>query len=125
MWAAACKRRGRRLGFAGLFQRLVNHAEAISGDETMTSLSKQKKIIKAALDARTPAEVDALKELLDSHVGGEVKWRPVGDIPDNLGAINAASDARLALNERYTNAIDAVIELEARRLYGDGVPRVQ
>jgi hypothetical protein len=76
-------------------------------------------ILKAALEAKTTTDFKALETLIGSRVN--VKWRPVGDMEDNFGAINAASDARLALNERITNMIDAQLELHARLRYGTDV----
>ena len=73
-------------------------------------------ILKSALEAKTSADFTALETTLASR--GAAKWRPVGDMDDNFGAINAASDARLALNERITNMIDAILEKEARLQYG-------
>lgn len=73
-------------------------------------------ILKAALKAKTSADFAALETILTSR--GAVNWRPVGDMDDNFGAINAASDSRLALNERITNMIDAILEKHARLKYG-------
>lgn len=73
-------------------------------------------ILEAALAAKTSADFAALETALAAR--GGVKWRPVGDMEDNFGAINAASDSRLALNERITNMIDAILEKEARLKYG-------
>jgi hypothetical protein len=73
-------------------------------------------ILKVALEAKTSADFAALEATLTSR--GAVKWRPVGDMEDNFGAINAASDSRLALNERITNMIDAILEKEARLKFG-------
>ena len=73
-------------------------------------------ILKAALTAKTSADFAALETTLAGR--GVRNWRPVGDMEDNFGAINAASDSRLALNERITNMIDAVLEKEARLKYG-------
>jgi hypothetical protein len=40
-----------------------------------------------------------------------MKWRPVGDRPNNIGTIRIASDPALSMVERVTNAIDAMLEL--------------
>lgn len=87
----------------------------------MQSISNemQAKIANDALHAKTQADVAALQATIIGEVGEH--WRPVGDMEDNLGAINASSDARLALNERMTNGIDAVLELEARLAFGTDV----
>lgn len=73
-------------------------------------------ILKLALEVKTQSDFAAIENALGER--GQLKWRPVGDLPDNFGAINAASDSRLALNERITNMIDAVLELESRRRFG-------
>lgn len=83
------------------------------GKDTLTSDSE---LLQAALDAKTRADFTALEALLNDRMA--VRWRPVGDMDDNFGAINAASDSRLALNERITNMIDAVLELQARLRFG-------
>jgi len=45
------------------------------------------------------------------HRRGRDNWRPVGDIPDNLGAINASSTPGWQSTKRNTNGIDAMLEL--------------
>jgi hypothetical protein len=42
------------------------------------------------------------------------RWVPVGGINNNTGSINIGSDPADALNERITNAIDAILEREWR-----------
>jgi hypothetical protein len=49
---------------------------------------------------------------VDKQVGG-LAWKPVGGIENNVHAIEVASDPAAALVERVTNAIDAVLDLEA------------
>lgn len=61
-----------------------------------------------------------VRQLEQSHRYG---WRPVGDRENNYGIINLGSDPGYALIERVTNAIDAVIELEAERHPGRYGPR--
>ena len=80
-------------------------------------MSNDRTILKAALEAKTIADFVALEALIGRRI--DLHWRPVGDIEDNFGAINAASDARLALNERITNMIDALLEMHARLRYGN------
>lgn len=84
--------------------------------EGVPPVTSDSDILKAALEAKTNGDFAALETTLAMR--GAAKWRPVGDMDDNFGAINAASDARLALNERITNMIDAILELEARLQYG-------
>lgn len=79
-------------------------------------ITSDTEILRAALDAKTRANFASLEALLSDRM--QLRWRPVGDMDDNFGAINAASDSRLALNERITNMIDAVLELEARCRFG-------
>lgn len=50
-----------------------------------------------------------LEEYCEAHAD-KIRWRPVGDRPNNTGPIGAAGDPARALLERVTNAIDAVIE---------------
>lgn len=76
-------------------------------------------MLKAALEAKTSGDFVALEDMLAGR--GAYRWRPVGDMEDNFGAINAASDSRLSLNERITNMIDAVLEKEARLRYGTDI----
>lgn len=81
-------------------------------------------------DVRTHADVTSLLEDASRHY--ELKWIPVGRA-NNIGAIRMGSDTGLALVERLTNGIDALLELgvlenpgsmpespeeAARRLYG-------
>lgn len=80
-------------------------------------LGKQRKVAKALWEAKTAQEVREALDLLEGLVGG-LKWRSVGDIDDNAAPITASSDAALAMNERLTNGIDAVLELAARLKYG-------
>src|SRR5262249_55234374 len=44
-----------------------------------------------------------------------LKWMSLGDIENNVHAVEVASDPGSALVERVTNAIDAVLDLEAVR----------
>jgi hypothetical protein len=80
---------------------------------------KEAAVLKAAIEAKTVAEVDQLVALMEDMIGGPVSWRPVGDNDSNHGALTASSDARLAWLERMTNGVDAVLELEMRLRYGD------
>jgi hypothetical protein len=59
--------------------------------------------------ARTEAEIVDLIAELPATTGG-ARWRPVGDRPNNIGTIRIASDPALAIIERITNAMDAVLE---------------
>lgn len=65
--------------------------------------------------ARSTDLVTASAAVKDLEVNFGYSWRPVGDNDANYGLINIGSDPGLALVERVTNAIDAVIEREALR----------
>jgi hypothetical protein len=54
------------------------------------------------------AEATTAAKELESRFG--YRWRPVGDNEANFGLIDVGSDPGVALVERVTNAIDAVIE---------------
>ena len=49
---------------------------------------------------------------IDEEVGG-LRWVPVGGLEDNIHAIEVSSHPALAIVERVTNAIDALLELKA------------
>ena len=49
-----------------------------------------------------------LEELLLNH---GARYRPLGDIPGNHGAVEVGGDADSAMIERGTNAIDAIRNL--------------
>lgn len=67
-------------------------------------------IAERAWTARTRGDVEALIDAYQRADPG-MQWRPVGDRPNNNGTITMASDPGLALIERITNALDAVLEL--------------
>ena len=50
---------------------------------------------------------------VDKEVGG-VSWQPLGGITNNVHTVEVASDPALALVERPTNSIDALLDLRAR-----------
>jgi hypothetical protein len=68
--------------------------------------------------ARDLAKAQAIVKSLETKQG--FRWRAVGDNDSNYGVINIGSDPGLALVERVTNAIDAVIEREAERQRRNG-----
>jgi hypothetical protein len=65
----------------------------------------------------TVRSVDDVEWLLDAAelLYGPITTAPVGDRPNNSGIIRVSSDPMLALVERITNAIDAVLELLAKQ----------
>lgn len=85
-------------------------------------MNHSKTIAQAAWNARTVDDVTGLVDAIEKHLG-KLKWVPVGGIVANGAPITAASDSGLALNERPTNGIDAVIELLVRRAYGTDVDK--
>src|SRR5262245_27045436 len=52
---------------------------------------------------------------VDKEVGG-IECRPLGGIDNNVHTVEVASDPALALVERPTNSIDALLDLKARVL---------
>lgn len=68
------------------------------------------KLAEEAWTTRTEAGVCNLLKDIEAAVPG-VQWRPVGDRPNNIGTIRVASDPALAMVERITNAMDAMLEL--------------
>lgn len=70
-------------------------------------------IIKAALAARTVADVDALEGLLGK--ASFTKYRFLGDQEANWSSISSPADATSVLFERPTNMFDALIEREAEQ----------
>ncbi len=78
----------------------------------------EQELANAVWDAKTPEDVKRILTLARA-VYGELKWRAVGDRPNNHGNIRMGSDPGLALVERITNGIDAVVSLRART---DGSP---
>jgi hypothetical protein len=67
------------------------------------------------LTIRTQHELATWIDDVEREVGG-VTWRPVGDEADNVHTVEVSSDPALAMLERVTNGIDAVLDLRAREL---------
>lgn len=67
---------------------------------------------RATFAVRCKHDVDEWLRDIDEHVGG-LRWVPVGNLEDNVHAIEVSTDPALALVERVTNAIDALLELQA------------
>jgi len=68
----------------------------------------EKELARKILSARTPQDINLLIEEADFRY--PIKRVPVGR-PNNIGTIRMASDPGLALVERLTNGIDALLEL--------------
>lgn len=74
---------------------------------------KLEAVVRRLASCKTSAEAQALlKELLDHH---GAKFRPLGDMPGNHGAVEVGGNADSAMIERGTNAIDATLDLKAER----------
>ena len=77
------------------------------------------------LNATSVQDVEGLLQSLDESRA--YTWQPVGSRENNAGTIDLASDAKRALVERITNAIDAVLERcaaeDKRDLPEPGSPR--
>jgi hypothetical protein len=58
------------------------------------------------------ADLDQWIRDVDREIGG-VSWAPVGAIENNVHTVEVASDPSLALVERPTNSIDALLDLRA------------
>ncbi len=60
-----------------------------------------------------------MKSVLAELEAENYRWVPVGGILNNSGAIDVGADPAETLNERITNAIDAVLEREWREHYAN------
>jgi hypothetical protein len=58
------------------------------------------------------ADLDQWIRNVDKEIGG-ISWAPVGGIENNVHTVEVASDPSLALVERPTNSIDALLDLRA------------
>jgi len=63
--------------------------------------------------------LDWLRDV-DKELAG-ISWVPLGGIENNVHTVEVASDPALALVERPTNSIDALLDLKAR-LLGETAP---
>ena len=63
----------------------------------------------------TEEELTDWVSLVERELGG-ISWVPLGGIDNNVHTVEVASDPALALVERPTNSIDALLELRAREL---------
>lgn len=71
--------------------------------------------------ARTEKDVEKVIREAPA-VYGPMSWRPVGNRPNNIGTIRMASDPALALIERITNGMDAILDL-GHHLHPEDNPR--
>lgn len=85
----------------------------------MTNTPKAAQLAQTLWNARTQTDVDAILSAVE--VVKPLEWRAIGDRPNNNGTIRMASDPNLALIERVTNGMDAVLDLASLEHPGDEV----
>jgi hypothetical protein len=71
-----------------------------------------KRLSEQIFSVTTHEEVELWIREVDKAVGG-ISWSPVGGIENNVHTVEVASDPSLALVERPTNSIDALLDLRA------------
>ena len=81
-------------------------------------MSAARKIIEAALAARTVADAEKVDELIAAAVGHRFE-RPVGDKVNNFGLMTTSGSYDFKLIENVTNMQDALLERAAVERYGD------
>src|SRR2546425_1406147 len=79
-----------------------------------------RKLSERVFDIRTEDEYHLWLREVDKELGG-ISWVPLGGIDNNVHTVEVASDPALALVERPTNSIDALLDLKARQL-GETAP---
>lgn len=86
-------------------------------------MNTARKIIAAALSARTVSDAEYVDELLASAIGSRFE-RPVGDKVNNFGLMTTSGSYDYKLIENVTNMQDALLERGAVERYGslDAVP---
>src|SRR5579884_263194 len=85
--------------------------------DTNTPLTGSAALASALAAAKTVEDIEQLLAAAEVDLGG-LRWRDLGDRPNNAGTVQIASSAASALIERVTNAIDGVIELRAEEHAG-------
>jgi len=80
-------------------------------------MTAARKILKAAVTARSQHHAAALQELIADDIGARHQ-RPVGDRWNNIGHLTRPGSADHKLLELVTNAQDAVLELRAGQRFG-------
>ncbi len=86
-------------------------------------MTSARRIIEAALSARTLAEAEAVQDLIAAALGRRFE-RPIGDRVNNFGLISTGGSYDHKLIENITNMHDALLERNAARRFGqvDDVP---
>jgi len=72
-------------------------------------------LFKALMAANSVADIEGAVAEYAAEKGAVVTEKPVGNRPNNRGAIEVATDPGRSLIERVTNAHDAILELEFER----------
>ena len=95
------------------FERLnrVGPFPSPSGDPSTLSSELSRRVF----TIRSQAELLKWIADVERELNG-VAWRAVGDEADNVHTVEVSSDPALAMLERVTNGIDAVLDLRAREL---------
>ena len=62
------------------------------------------------IEAKTPIEVEEWLTQVEEELGG-VSWSPIGGKMNNIHTVEVSTDPGLALIERPTNSIDAMLDL--------------
>ncbi|WP_456425238.1 hypothetical protein [Rhodocaloribacter sp.] len=75
----------------------------------MATNSFESQLANHLLNARTVEQVSTIKHLAEKQYG--IKWRALGDRPNNIGTVGMGSDPGLAVVERITNMFDALLDL--------------
>src|SRR5437773_5137671 len=74
-----------------------------------------RKLSERVFEIKTEDEYQHWLREVDKELNG-ISWVPLGNIPNNVHTVEVASDPALALVERPTNSIDALLDLKAREL---------
>jgi hypothetical protein len=77
-----------------------------------------RRIVKAALDARTESDAKQVEELIAADIGARL-YRPVGDKVNNFGLMTTSGSYDFKLIENVTNMQDAVLERAAGSEFSD------
>jgi hypothetical protein len=85
--------------------------------DTNSPLRGPATLAKAISAAKTVEDIEHLLAAAEADLGG-LRWRDLGDRPNNAGTVQIASSAASALIERATNAIDGMLELKAEEHAG-------
>jgi len=79
-----------------------------------------KNLSEKIFEIATEEELDDWLREIDKVVGG-ISWTPVGGIDNNVHTVEVSSDPSLALVERPTNSIDALLDFMQREK-GEAAP---